>query len=78
MDKVKSVYKLIAAAIGLVAGGLVQYGGVIPVQYQGYVSAFVALATLIGVYTVPNKPVAGKHEAAGHTGGTTGHPKLDK
>lgn len=78
MDKIKSVAKLLVAAVGVLAGALVQYGDVVPAQYQGYVNAFVALATLLGVYTVPNKPVAGKHEAATHTDGTTGHPKLGK
>lgn len=63
-SKLGNVGKVIVAAIGLAATALVTYTEFIPSQYQGYVTAFIALATLVGAYHAPYGPVGAKSVAA--------------
>jgi hypothetical protein len=63
VSKLKAVSKVIVAAVGLVASALVKYTDLVPAQYQGYATAFIALATLIGAYHAPYAPLGAKRRA---------------
>lgn len=69
--KIKAASKVVVAAVGFLAGALVQYGDIVPVGYRGYATAFIALATLVGAYHAPYAPLGRNRGADGVTGGST-------
>lgn len=74
LSEIKAVSKVIVAAIGLAATALVKCTDLVPVQYQGYATAFIALATIIGAYHAPYAPLgAARRSAAKLEGGTGAH-----
>lgn len=75
VSKLRAASKVIVAAVGLLATALVKYTDVIPVQYQGYATGFIALATLIGAYHAPYAPLGRKSRSAGQLGGKHPHVK---
>lgn len=76
LSKLKAVSKVIVAGVGLAATVLVKYTDLIPVQYQGYVTGFIALATLIGAYHAPYAPLGAKRRAARKPAGKTTPPEV--
>lgn len=76
LSKFKAVSKVIVAAVGLVASALVKYTDLVPAQYQGYATGFIALATLIGAYHAPYAPLGAKRGAAGKPARKTAPPKV--
>lgn len=70
----KAVSKVIVVAVGMVAGALVNYTNLIPTQFQGYATAFIALATLIGAYHAPYAPLGAKARAQAQQGGNATPP----
>lgn len=75
VSKLRAASKVIVAAVGLGASALVKYTDIVPVQYQGYATAFIAFATLIGAYHAPYAPLGAKRRARGNLGGKHPHPK---
>jgi hypothetical protein len=72
MYRLKAVGKLIVFAVGFVAADLVKYADVIPPQYKGYATGFIALATLIGAYHAPYAALGQHRGPTAKLGGRTG------
>lgn len=54
ITNIKAVAKPIVAALGALAAWLTNNFAVIPTQYQGYVTTFITIVTLLGIYAAPH------------------------
>lgn len=59
ISKIKAASKVVVALIGFVLGYLNEHLDVVPASWRGYVTAAIALATLLGIYQAPHGALPG-------------------
>lgn len=64
VSKFKATSKVFVGALGFIVAALNDHIDLVPVQWRGYVTAAIGLATLVGIYHAPYAPTAGTRRAA--------------
>lgn len=73
-DKIKAMSKAIVGVVGFIVGVLNEALPILPDPYKGYVTGFIGLVTLLGIYHAPYAPLGAKRAAAGKPAAGKLHP----
>lgn len=68
ITNLKAASKVVVVALGFIAAWGNDHMDLVPVQYRGYVTGIIAVATLLGAYHAPYAPIVSARKARRKTG----------